>query len=81
MALKGVSKAKQVKKAGQRRLIKAQQPIIHLPSDALAEVFKFLPRTARSQLALVSSQAGEAILPGVKSERRKVSRSSLSHSN
>lgn len=46
---------------------------IHLPTDALAEVFKFLYRSERTQLASVSSQAADAILPGLKAEHRKVS--------
>lgn len=74
---KGVSKPK-VKGAGKgrkgsKRGKQQPQPPIHLPTDALAEVFEFLPRDQRAQLALISSQAAEAILPGLKAERQKVS--------
>lgn len=48
-----------------------QQPIL-LPTNALAEIFSFLPQSDRARLALLSSQTPDAILPGVDAERKKV---------
>lgn len=58
-----------------RELAKQQQLVmgpIPLPTELLAEVFGFLSRLERAQLALGSRQMAEAIVPGVNFERKKV---------
>lgn len=80
MAKKGVSKQKAVKTGRGTRERKCvsgsrQQPAmkpISLPTEALAEVFRFLPRDDRAHLVLVG-QTADAIIPGVNAERKKVS--------
>ena len=63
---KGVSK-----KA--KKSVHQHQQRIHLPRDAMAEVFKCLPRSQRAQLALMGWQTAEAIIPAVNADRQKVS--------
>ena len=78
--IKGVSKQKVNKKGvGKGKKAAEQQSTpIPLPTAALAEIFKWMPRPQRFQLAQMSSQTAEVILPGLEAEHQKVS-SILSH--
>jgi len=60
--IKGVSKSKMNKKGAGKRVVKQQLGPIPLPTDALAKIFKWMPRSRRAQMAHMSSQAAEASL-------------------
>jgi len=48
-----------------------QRTTIPLPSDALVEVFAFLPRTDRIRLALLNRQVAPILVPGLMFEVRE----------